>query len=454
VDLGVLLSLPVESVTIRVILATVACVALARLVLRGGVRTPGVRVATAVAPAVVLLVVVVSVSTQMRLPAVMFPVEEAGLLPIPVADGYQLFAPMAIPILVGMWAVVVAARLARRGLHVRGAALRARQAIVVGETPAAVQALADQVADRLAVPSPIVTVVKRCDGGAFVIGRRHPVIVLDGELVARLDEDELEGVLAHELAHVRRRDNIVAGLLGTVRDLAFFVPGIGWAVRQLHRERELAADQVAVSATGRPGALASGLLKVLEGNADHRAACASFAPHGSLVDRVQVLVDDRPPPSRTRRSLEFGAAAGVSAISVVVAMIVPTIMAGPEREREAVALVWSASVAGNSAEVAAGSDARAFDVYRRTSVEAGSERIGHSAPYEDHSVEYRRSTLRACGTDGATCPAPDSRVGLGMQPRPVIHVDQELTDLWEAVPVADGDPRSEGFRMFWLTVRD
>jgi hypothetical protein len=299
-----------------------------------------------------------------------------------------------------------------------------------------------------------VTVVGSCDGGAYVIGRRHPVIVLDGELLSRLDDDELEGVLAHELAHVRRRDNFVAGLLGTVRDLAFFVPGIGWAVRQLHRERELAADQVAVSATRRPGALASGLLKVLEGNADRRTACAAFAPHGSLVDRVQVLVDDRPPPSRTRRSFEFAAAAAVSAASVIVAMIVPTIMAGPEREREAVALVWSASVAGSSAEVTAGTDARAFDVYRRTSVEAGSERAGHGAPYEDHAVEYRRSTLRACGTVGANCPAPDSRVGLGMQPRPVIQVDHERTGLWEVVPVADGDPRSEGFRMFWLSERD
>ena len=453
-DLGVLLSLPVESVAVRVILATVACVALARLVLRSGLRTPGVRVATAVAPAVVLLVVVLAVSTQMRLPAVMFPVDEAGLLPIPVADGYQLFAPMAIPILVGIWGGVVLVRLGRRALHVRATWQRANQAIAVGDTPADLQFLATRVARGLGVPTPTVSVVAHCDGGAFVVGRRHPIIVLDGELLAQLDEDELEGVIAHELAHVRRRDNVVAGLLGTVRDLAFFVPGIGWAARQLHRERELAADQVAVGATHKPGALASGLLKVLEASSSPQAACASFAPHGSLVDRVQVLVDDRPPPTRTRRSVEFGAAAAVSVVSVVVAMMVPTVLAGPDREREAVALVWSASMAVSSAEATPESDARAFDVYRRTSVDLAEAQSGRSAPYEEHTQEYRRSTLRACGAEGAQCPAPETRVGLGMKPRPVIQVDQDLTALWEAVPVADGDPRSEGFRMFWLSVRD
>ncbi len=333
-DLGVLLSLPVESVTVRVILASIACVALARLVLRGGLRSPGVRVATALAPALVLLlVVVVAVSTQLRLPAVMVPVEDAGLLPIPVADGYLHFAPMAIPVLVGLWGAIVLARLVRRALWMRAARARAERAVTVGEVPGDVRDLALEVAERLHVPAPTVTVVDHCDGGAFVVGTRQPIVVLDGELVHNLDRAELEGVIAHELAHVRRRDNIVAGLLGTVRDLAFFVPGIGWAARQLHRERELAADQVAVSVTGKPGALASGLLKVIESRSDAPSACAAFAPQGSLVDRVQVLVDDRPPPSRTRRSVELGIAAAVSGVAVAVGLLVPTALAGPDRER-------------------------------------------------------------------------------------------------------------------------
>jgi len=453
VDLGVLLSLPVESVAVRVVLASLACVALARMILRSGLRTPGVRVATAVTPAVVLLVVVLAASTQMRLPSLMLPVDGAGLLPIPVADGYQHFAPMAVPVLVGLWATVVGVRLSRRLLVWMAAHRRAERAVTVGQVPGDVRDLAVRVAAELDVPSPTVTVVPHIEGGAFVVGCRRPIVVLDGELLARLDEAELEGVIAHELAHVRRRDNAVAAFLGTVRDVAFFVPGIGWAARQLHRERELAADQVAVSATGRPGALASGLLKVLDRGGEAPSPCAAFAPHGSLVDRVQVLVDDRPPPTRVRRSMEFAAAALVSAVSVLVAMVVPTAMAGPEREREAVALVWSASVAGETAEVAA-ADARAFDVYRRTHVAASDQRTSGRILADENSLEYRRSTLHACGQTDAVCPAPDSRIGLGMQPRPIIRVDAELTQQWEATPVADGADRSDGFRMFWLSVRD
>lgn len=452
-DLGVLLSLPVESVAVRVVLASVACVALARLILRSGLRTPGVRVVTALAPAVVLLVVVVAVSTQMRLPSLMLPVDGAGMLPIPVADGYQHFAPMAVPVLVGLWATVVAVKLSRRLLVWIAARRRAEGAVRVGQVPGDVRDLAMRVAQELDVAPPTVTVVPRIEGGAFVVGNRHPIIVLDGELLDRLDDAELEGVIAHELAHVRRRDNAVAAFLGTVRDVAFFVPGIGWAARQLHRERELAADQVAVSATGRPGALASGLLKVLDRGEEAPSPCAAFAPHGSLVDRVQVLVDDRPPQTRVRRSVEFAAAAVVSAVSVIVAMVVPTAMAGPEREREAVAVVWSASVAGETAEVAA-ADARAFDVYRRSNVAETDQRTSGRILEDENSLEYRRSTLHACGREGATCPATDSRVTLGMQPRPVIRVDAALTQQWEATPVADGAARSDGFRMFWLSVRE
>ena len=99
-------------------------------------------------------------------------------------------------------------------------------------------------------------VLPTCPGGALVVGTRQPVVLIGQDLLDRLDDAELEGVLAHELAHVRRRDNLVSAALGAARDLTFFVPGGGWAVRQLHRERELAADQVAVAATGRPGALA------------------------------------------------------------------------------------------------------------------------------------------------------------------------------------------------------
>jgi len=456
VDLGVLLSLPVESIAIRVIFATALCVCLARLVLRLGIRSPTVRVVVAIAPAAVLLVVAVAASTQLRLPQLFVPVDGAGVLPIRVADGYQNFSPMEVPLLIGAWASFVLFRLTRRGMALRSSRRSAQRAIVVGEMPGNVRDLALRVAADLQVPPPTVTVVPACPGGAYVVGSRRPVIVLDRDLVARLDHHELEGVIAHELAHIRRRDNSVAALVGIVRDLAFFVPGVGWAARQLHRERELAADQVAVGATGRPGALAGGLLKVLEVGPASRSPCAAFAPQGSLVDRVTILVEDRPPPSDTRRRCEVSAAVVISCFSVVIAMIVPAVLAGPDRERDAVALVWSTTTSGQTDQVEFASDARAFDVYRRSNIDAVERDIPVAVAHDEHATSYRRSTLHACGTEGASCPAPDRTPGLGMRPQPVITVDDALTGQWRSRPVVNGggEARSDGFRLYWLAVRD
>jgi beta-lactamase regulating signal transducer with metallopeptidase domain len=456
VDLGVLLSLPVESIAIRVILATALCVCLARLVLRLGIRSSTVRVVVAIAPAAVLLVVAVAASTQLRLPQLFVPVDGVGVLPIRVADGYQNFSPLEVPLLIGAWAAFVVFRLVRRVTSLREARRSSQRAIVVGEMPGNVRDLALRVAADLQVPAPTVTVVPSCPGGAYVVGTRKPVIILDRDLVARLDHHELEGVIAHELAHVRRRDNSVATLVGIIRDMAFFVPGIGWAARQLHRERELAADQVAVGATGRPGALAGGLLKVLEVGPGSRSPCAAFAPHGSLVDRVTVLVDDRPPPTGTRRRMEVGAAAVIASLSVVIAMIVPTVLAGPDRERDAVALVWSTSTSGQGDQIEFASDARAFDVYRRSTIDAIEREAPLAVPHDEHATSFRRSTLHACGTEGATCPSPDLTPGLGMRPQPVITVDDTLTGQWRSRPVVNGggEARSDGFRLYWLALRD
>lgn len=455
-DLGVLLSLPVESIAIRVILATVLCVCLARLILRLGVRSPTVRVVVALAPAAVLLVVAVAASTQLRLPQLFVPVDGVGVLPIRVADGYQNFSPLEVPLLIGAWAGFVGFRLVRRGMALRAARRSAQRAIVVGQMPGNVRDLALRVAADLQVPPPTVTVVPSCPGGAYVVGSREPIIVLDRDLVARLDPHELEGVIAHELAHIRRRDNGVATLVGIIRDVAFFVPGIGWAARQLHRERELAADQVAVGATGKPGALAGGLLKVLEVGPGSRSPCAAFAPHGSLVDRVTVLVDDRPSPSGTRRRLEVGAAAVIASLSVIIAMIVPTVLAGPDRERDAVALVWSTTTSAEADQVGFAADARAFDVYRRSTIDAIEREAPVTVPVDEHATSFRRSTLHACDTEGAICPAPERTPGLGMRPQPVITVDDALTGQWRSRPVVngDGEVRSDGFRLYWLALRN
>ncbi|MCC5946887.1 MAG: M56 family metallopeptidase [Nitriliruptoraceae bacterium] len=447
-DLGVLLSVPLESLVVRAVLATTGAVVLVRLLLRAGVRSPQARVATALAPGAALVVILGSGGLRPELPTLMVPSASAEAVLIPVGDGYLNFVPFAVPILLGIWGAIAGVRVIRRTVSFVSTRRRAGRWAREADAPPQLRAIADRVARRLQVPSPRLAVRPRCAGGAYVVGRRRPVVIIGADLLALLDAQELEGVLAHELAHVKRRDTLVAGLLGLLRDLTFFVPGGGWAVRQLHRERELAADQLAVRATRRPGALAGGLLKVLEAAPSrHAHACAALVPAGDLIERVRILVEDVPAPSRTRRTVEHGLVIGVVATAAIGAIVAPGYLAsGTEQQRDALAVVWSLSQPV-AAEVPAG-EARAFSVYRRADL--GSDDPGVTRPVllDEQLQENRRAAIHACAA--GQCPVPDRIRSLQLQPS-VRAVDSVTAERWRATPVVSGTPGADGFQMFWLT---
>lgn len=134
---------------------------------------------------------------------------------------------------------------------------------------------------RTGITPPEIRLREQCAGGAFTTGIRRPWIALDPDLAAALDAEELDALLAHEMAHIRRRDPLLALLTGLCRDLAFFLPGIHLAVLWLRQEQEETADDLAAASTRRPGALASSILKVWESQVGRRHvvnACAAAAP--------------------------------------------------------------------------------------------------------------------------------------------------------------------------------
>ena len=144
------------------------------------------------------------------------------------------------------------------------------------------------------LPKPTVAVADTRVPNAFATGRSKSsatVCVTKG-LLQSLDDEELEAVLAHELAHVKNRDVMVMTIASFLSTLAFIVVRWGWLfgggrnrngggqvivaigvsflvwvvsfllIRALSRYREYAADRGAASITGKPGALASALLTI------------------------------------------------------------------------------------------------------------------------------------------------------------------------------------------------
>ncbi|MBX3411163.1 MAG: M56 family metallopeptidase [Pirellulales bacterium] len=117
--------------------------------------------------------------------------------------------------------------------------------------PADVQSLVASSAARLNLAPVPQALVTELDCSPFVCGIWRPVLVLPQGLQSMLADSELEPVLMHELAHVRRRDLLWNWLPQLARMLFFFHPIAYWASFRIRLEAELACDGLAMNTTGK-----------------------------------------------------------------------------------------------------------------------------------------------------------------------------------------------------------
>lgn len=131
---------------------------------------------------------------------------------------------------------------------------------------------------------------------AFTYGLMRPSICVSRGLIRALSRGELEAVLAHEYAHVRRRDNLIMFLSLLLRDFLYPLPITHALFGILVNEREHAADDLAAGLTEKPLELASALV-TMSRMSSHSAspAYAAFSPAPSTVQsRVRRLLDRSP----------------------------------------------------------------------------------------------------------------------------------------------------------------
>ncbi len=120
----------------------------------------------------------------------------------------------------------------------------------------------------------------------MLLGILRPLIVVPTDLVDRLRADELSLVLMHELAHVRRCDNLALLLQRLVTAALFYHPAVWLCGRMLRRESEQACDDLVVCATGRPEAYSRGLAQVAEGAA-HSNSPARRIPAMTALSAIE-----------------------------------------------------------------------------------------------------------------------------------------------------------------------
>ena len=97
----------------------------------------------------------------------------------------------------------------------------------------------------------------------LTVGVWRPLILFPLGMLNRLSPDEVDAILRHELAHLRRRDHLWQALQQFVITLFFYHPAVHWLGRTLDREREFACDDLAVGSSGRK-TYARALLRVAE----------------------------------------------------------------------------------------------------------------------------------------------------------------------------------------------
>jgi beta-lactamase regulating signal transducer with metallopeptidase domain len=131
----------------------------------------------------------------------------------------------------------------------------------------------------------------------ITIGWLRPYILLPASALTGLTAGELESVLAHELAHVRRHDYLVNVIQIVIETFLFYHPAVWWLSGRIRREREHCCDDWAVAVCGNRMTFARALV-TLEGLRAPACGLALAASGGSLRERVLRLVG-RPAANRS-----------------------------------------------------------------------------------------------------------------------------------------------------------
>lgn len=126
-----------------------------------------------------------------------------------------------------------------------------------------------------------------------LVGILRPVVLLPKGLLPTLSAAERDGILAHELTHLSRRDNLTAALHMAVETLFWFWPVVWLIGARLIAERERACDEGVVAAGHDPQAYAGGILKVCRFCIRSPLACASGASGADLSLRIRQIMAEQ-----------------------------------------------------------------------------------------------------------------------------------------------------------------
>ena len=155
-----------------------------------------------------------------------------------------------------------------------------------------------RVAVRAASPVPLGIGVPALSSASIiepgVFGVFRPVLLLPDGIGDRLAPAELQAILAHELCHVRRRDNLATLMHMVVEAVFWFHPLVWWLGARLMDERERACDEEVLRRGSEAEAYAEGILKVCELYLQSPLKCVAGVTGANLKKRIEAIMANRP----------------------------------------------------------------------------------------------------------------------------------------------------------------
>jgi beta-lactamase regulating signal transducer with metallopeptidase domain len=200
--------------------------------------------------------------------------------------------------------------------------------IVAADLDPAVRKTVDAISASGLVASRSITIAtSECVRVPAAIGFRKRTIVLPAWTLRELPAHDLNVILLHEFAHLRRWDDWTNLIQKIVRALFFFHPAVWWIEKRISVEREMACDDAVLAETANPRGYATCLVSLLEKNLAHRLAQRRWSMAQAAVHRAgeaslrlaQILDKNRPAATRVWKP----ALAMVGAFSIFCLALLP-----------------------------------------------------------------------------------------------------------------------------------
>ena len=148
-----------------------------------------------------------------------------------------------------------------------------------------------------------------------VVGLLRPVLLLPEGILERLTPSELEAVVAHELCHVRRRDNLFASIHMLVEAVFWFHPLVWWIGARLLEERERACDEEVLVLGNQPRVYADAILNVCRLYVESPLGCVSGVTGSDITRRIEAIMMNRRLQGLNQAKKWLLAVAGIVAVA-------------------------------------------------------------------------------------------------------------------------------------------